>query len=263
LTASRSEEGNLETASETHIREVLARQYRASLEMLRQAVAACPEALWLDSSYPNRFWHIAYHTLFCTHMYLQPGHSDFRPWANHRPDYQFLGPLPWPPHERPKIEAAYGKAEVLDLHGICREEVDATVPTVDLDAPSGFFWLPFNKLELQLYNIRHLQHHAGQLIDRLRTEGNIEVAWIAGAMGCSRQLTANAARPQTILRPRLCVKSLPGPSRTPSAETRAFVGSDPGMLPRSRLRVPLVPLLRAGRFALELRAPGVTGTSQD
>lgn len=48
--------------------------------------------------------------------------------------------------------------------------------TVDLDAPSGFFWLPFNKLELQLYKTRHVQHHAGQLIDRLSTEGNIEVA---------------------------------------------------------------------------------------
>ncbi len=37
-----------------------------------------------------------------------------------------------------------------------------------LDADSGFYWLPFNKFELQLYNIRHIQHHTGQLTDRLR-----------------------------------------------------------------------------------------------
>jgi hypothetical protein len=50
------------------------------------------------------------------------------------------------------------------------------VLSLDFDAPSGFFWLPFSKLELQLYNIRHVQHHTGQLIDRLRTVAGIGVA---------------------------------------------------------------------------------------
>jgi len=34
-------------------------------------------------------------------------------------------------------------------------------------------------MELHMYNIRHLQHHAGQLIDRLRTTENIGIAWVS------------------------------------------------------------------------------------
>lgn len=168
----------METFAEVDIHEMLARQYRASLEMLGQAIAQCPESLWVAMAYPNRFWHIAYHALFFTHLYLQASESEFRPWAKHRQNYQFLGPLPWPPHERPKIEAPYDKDEILEYQQLCRREIDARVPLVDLHAASGFHWLPFSKLELQLYNIRHLQHHAGQLVDRLRTAGDICVNWV-------------------------------------------------------------------------------------
>ncbi|KPJ52053.1 hypothetical protein AMJ39_08795 [candidate division TA06 bacterium DG_24] len=44
--------------------------------------------------------------------------------------------------------------------------------------PSGFPWLPFNRFELHLYNIRHIQHHAGQLIERLRSQGVTDFEWV-------------------------------------------------------------------------------------
>jgi hypothetical protein len=52
---------------------------------------------------------------------------------------------------------------------------------MNLGDTSGFFWLPFSKLELQLYNIRHIQHHTGQLIERLREQKDISVEWISYA----------------------------------------------------------------------------------
>jgi hypothetical protein len=36
-----------------------------------------------------------------------------------------------------------------------------------------------NKLGVQFYNIRHIQHHVGQLEDRLRIGAGIGVRWIA------------------------------------------------------------------------------------
>ena len=53
--------------------------------------------------------------------------------------------------------------EYLDL---CRQQVDMRTRQLDLDASSGFQWLPFGKLELQFYTIRHLQQHAGELMER-------------------------------------------------------------------------------------------------
>jgi hypothetical protein len=52
------------------------------------------------------------------------------------------------------------------------------VDDLDLDAESGFHWLRFDKLQLQFYNIRHIQHHTGELCERLGGTGEIEVAWV-------------------------------------------------------------------------------------
>ncbi|MBI4558370.1 MAG: DinB family protein [Candidatus Hydrogenedentes bacterium] len=159
-------------------KETIKSQYRAALEMLGEAIANCTDALWDDPEHQNRFWHIAYHTLFFTHLYLQECEEKFVAWSKHRNEYQFLGPLPWPPHKQPSIEKPYTRDEILEYLGVCRNEVEQRVSAVDLEAASGFHWLPFNKLELQFYNIRHIQHHTGQLIDRLRTKANIGIPWV-------------------------------------------------------------------------------------
>jgi hypothetical protein len=49
---------------------------------------------------------------------------------------------------------------------------------LDPEAESGFYWLPMNKLELQIYNIRHLQQHTGELMERLGSRAGVEVDWV-------------------------------------------------------------------------------------
>jgi len=165
-------------------KQVIASQYGAALDMLHQAIVACPASLWDDAGDKNRFWHVAYHALFYTHLYVQPSGEDFRPWAKHREQYEFLGPLPWPPHEEPAIGAPYNVEEVLEYEAFCRKAVADAVPILDLDATaSGFPWLPFGKLALQFYNIRHLQHHTGQLAERLRARAEIGINWVAHVQG--------------------------------------------------------------------------------
>jgi len=41
--------------AETNVHEILGKQYRASIAMLREAVTKCPESLWLAPEYPNKF----------------------------------------------------------------------------------------------------------------------------------------------------------------------------------------------------------------
>jgi hypothetical protein len=156
----------------------VANQYGASLAMLGRAIEVYPEPLWLSEDHKNRFWHIAYHALFYTHFYLQPTAGDFHAWEKHRPDYQYLGSRPWAAEEAARADQPYTKAELLDYYRLCRAEVDTRVPAIDLTAPSGFDWLPFDKLELQFYNIRHIAHHTGQLADRLRSEAGIGLEWV-------------------------------------------------------------------------------------
>jgi hypothetical protein len=160
------------------IRPAVLGQYRAGLDMLGKAIELCPENLWLSSKYKNRFWHVAYHCVFYTHLYLHRSEADFRPWPKHVPNSNYLGSRPGAPNETFPIPEPYSKPGVQEYLQLCRSEVEMQVPLVPFEDNSGFSWLPFNKLELQFYNIRHLQHHTGQLIERLRDEVGIGVAWV-------------------------------------------------------------------------------------
>ena len=146
-------------------------QYKASLAMLCQAIETCPDALWADESYVNPFWRVVYHTLIYTHFYLGPKEADFVPWEKHQEGMQLLGP------SAPAAEP-YGKADLLNYLAHVLAQVDAQVDAMDLDAESGFDWLPFEKLELQFYNIRHIQQHTGELCERLGAHGEVEVGWV-------------------------------------------------------------------------------------
>lgn len=158
--------------------QVIISQYRATLAMLRQTVTRCPESVWNDSGDQARFWHIAYHALFYTHLYLQDSPQTFVPWVGHRQNYQFFGRLPWPPHTPVQIDEPYGKESVLDYLDFCEQQVQERVSQMKMDAESGFDWLPFSKLELQIYSIRHLQQHTGELMDRVGTRAGVEIDWV-------------------------------------------------------------------------------------
>ena len=162
------------------IKPIIKSQYHAALDMLRQVIAACPDPVWLSDTPPNRFWRVAFHALFYTHLYLQPAEDDFAKWPKHRDQSQFLGVVPWPPHNQPEVGPPYTQQELLEYVDFVHAEVDARVDLLDLEGPSGFSWLPFDKTELQLYNIRHLQHHTGELSDRLGSEG-IALDWVGAS----------------------------------------------------------------------------------
>jgi hypothetical protein len=162
-----------------NIQETVANQYHSALKMLGQAIDLCPEALWLaaSGSSPNRYWHIAYHALFYTHFYLAPSESEFEPWQRHRAEYNFLGAVPSRPNETHIAAIPYTQSELREYLDFCQSEVDTQTAHLDPDAPSGFHWLPFNKLELQFYSIRHIAHHTGQLSERLRSSADRGLPW--------------------------------------------------------------------------------------
>ena len=48
------------------------RQFGAAIDMLDNAITACPDAVWDDRSRQPEFWYLAYHTLFFLDLYLSP-----------------------------------------------------------------------------------------------------------------------------------------------------------------------------------------------
>ena len=153
-------------------------QYLAALAMFEQAVERCPHALWDDSQDKNRFWRVSFHLLYYTHLYLSPRDEEFVPWPKHRDEAQHFDPIFWEDNRDPTVGEPYTPAEICEYLEFCRAEVTRQLSSLDYSAPSGFSWLPMNKLELQLYNIRHIQHHTGELYERLGARAGVELEWI-------------------------------------------------------------------------------------
>jgi hypothetical protein len=164
------------------LRSALRSQYHAGLAMLREAVEKCPQEIWASTEHRNAFWQIAYHALFYTHLYLQPDLAAFRPWEHHQSGVQNpdgIAGAPDPESTLPLIPEPYTRVQVLEYCAFCDDMMDEAVEALDLASPSsGFDWYRMSKLEHQLVNLRHLQHHTAQLADRVRAATDTGVQWV-------------------------------------------------------------------------------------
>lgn len=169
------------------IRAALKSQYHAALAMLRRAIELTPADLWERGDYVNRVWQLAYHTLFFTHLYLQPDEAAFQAWEQHVADVQAPDGIPGPPDpesDLPLIADPYTREQVLEYWNFCDAMVDDAVEAMNVLSPeSGFWWYPISKLEHQLVNIRHIQHGAAQIADRVRAAADVGVDWVGSGRG--------------------------------------------------------------------------------
>jgi hypothetical protein len=155
------------------IREVLWRQFGAAIDMLENALAACPEELWGDQERNPQYWYMVYHTLFFLDFYLSESAEDFAPPAPFTlSEMDPSGILP---------DRVYAKAElkVYLEHGRakCRAVIHGLTPESAL-APRRFGSVDGTLVEGLIYSLRHVQHHAAQLNLILRQEVDAAPSWV-------------------------------------------------------------------------------------
>ncbi len=152
-------------------RTMLWRQFGAAIDMLDNAVVACPDALWVqpvwhDPSVPSQrteFWYVTYHALFWLDLYLFGSEEGFAPPAPFILVEQddAAGPLPSQPFSRDEL-----RAYLASLRQQCRAIIE-TMTDERARQPVNFPWIgdggDVSYAELQLYSMRHIQEHAAQL----------------------------------------------------------------------------------------------------
>jgi len=148
-------------------------QFGAAIDMLEKAIRACPDHLWSDRSRRPEFWYVTFHTLFFLDLYLSDSDVGFTPPAPFtRDELDKDGVLP---------ERVYSKDELLTYleHGRkkCRETI-RSLANGRAHQGCGFDWLEISVAESLLYNLRHVQHHVGQLNLILRQQVNASPRWI-------------------------------------------------------------------------------------
>lgn len=157
-------------------KEILWQQFGAAIDMLENALKACPDKLWSKRSRQPEFWYLLYHTLFWLDFYLSDSPEGFAPPAPFRlEEMDPTGLLP---------ERVYTKEELQSYleHGRrkCRERIE-TLTEETARRRFGFGRIDLSIAELLLYNLRHVQHHAGQLNLILRQTIASAPRWVVKA----------------------------------------------------------------------------------
>ena len=157
---------------DTPLKKILWLQAGAALDMLENALKTCPDEAW-DTE--TKFWYIGYHTLFFLDYYMSESPDTFTP------------PPPFSMSEMDPTgimpERTYTKEELFTyLHLLRQKSHDLIAHLTDEKAASIFpnKYKNYNYLELILYNnIRHVQHHTGQLQLLLRQQGIEPPHWVS------------------------------------------------------------------------------------
>ncbi len=166
------------------LKELLTRQFEASLCMLHLCVARCPDASWNQPVANLKFCQAAFHAVFFTDLYLQPSDDvgAFKQQPFHVEhsgvfgDYEELEDRPQVLlYEKPFVANYLQRVRAKAQETIARESANV------LKGPSGFAWRKCTRAELHCYNIRHVQHHAAQLSLRLRLDANVHIPWVSHA----------------------------------------------------------------------------------
>lgn len=147
-------------------KEIIWSQFGAAIDMLDNAVRACPDAMWdarlwsdgAAGAESSQYWYIVYHALFWLDLYLSDSLEGFAPPAPFTLDeLDPAGVLP---------DRIYSKAELQTYlaHGRnkCRETIQALTDD-KARQPCGFEWVRMSFAELLLYTMRHVQDHTGEL----------------------------------------------------------------------------------------------------
>ena len=161
---------------------ILWRQFGAAIDMLENAMLACPDEVWTlnlwdagsEAPESSQFWYITFHSLFWLDLYLSGSIEGFKP------PHPFTMDEIDPAGKYP--ERTYTKAE---LHSYlehdrmkCRETILGMTDTRARQL-CRFSWGEVSFSELLLDNMRHVQEHAAQLNLFLGQRLGLSSRWVA------------------------------------------------------------------------------------
>jgi hypothetical protein len=145
-------------------------QFGATIDMLENSMLTCPDTLWNGS----QFWYISYHTLFYLDYYLCDEPLNFLPPEPFTlSEFEPEGKLP---------DRVYNKPELLNYLKFCRNKCKHLITAFAIEDSEKRFVSKqknYSMFEIMLYNLRHVQHHVGQLNLLLRQNSNEPPKWVS------------------------------------------------------------------------------------
>ena len=166
---------------------ILWKQFGAAIDMLKNAIALCPEEYLADGS---KQFYISYHSILFLDYYLTIPPTDFTAQL----PFKIKSPEEIPSDAIDDVipDRIYSKKELLDYLRSAREKCRELISGLteeklkerwinEPDELAAYVTLHYSVFEILLYNLRHVQHHAAQLNIFLRQEFGQAPDWVSRA----------------------------------------------------------------------------------
>lgn len=144
-------------------------QYNAAIKMMQKLIEACPEDLWKKHTKFPPFWQQIYHILYYLDFYSENSPKNFKPQFSIKEDLN------------EKLDDFLTKEELMKYASKLKQKINTKLDflsTKKLESKTEFHWTGTTEAEKIVYNLRHAQHHIGQLNFLLKNEGYEPVKWI-------------------------------------------------------------------------------------
>ena len=153
------------------LKPVLWQQFGGAIQMLENAIIACPDQVWASDDWRFDFWYNAFHTIFYLDFDSFFSPESFVPTEPFGvTDLDPSGLLP---------ERVFTRTELLAYLEIAKCRWQQRIQNLEPDQSLSVRSRNFTQLELLLRTLRHVQHHVGQLNQLLRQRTDDAPRWVA------------------------------------------------------------------------------------
>lgn len=167
------------------------KNFAAAIDMLKSIIQACPDSTWESE---KQIYYLSYHTVIFLDFYLTNPVQDFKPYLQYTlgdprnlPAHAIDDVLPKKPYSKNEMLVYLDKIRAKSEMLICHSEEELFSKRWISDSEVNIHGLcppvviHYSWLEILFYNLRHIQHHVGQLNLLLRQKADLAVDWISHA----------------------------------------------------------------------------------
>jgi hypothetical protein len=158
--------------------DVLQKQYTKCFSILKNIINTYDEAIWINGNdYKTPAWRIVYHAIFYANIYCSPSEKSIVQWSKSRNDYYDLKKA----HELIKNNEItlipFTRGEMLEYAQFVENNIPIYLSRMEPEEKCWPFWYNESQLEFQLNNLRHIQHHIGEIIERHDIKIDLPYTW--------------------------------------------------------------------------------------
>jgi hypothetical protein len=156
----------------------LEKQYKKALHIFKHIISNYDDVIWNnDIDYKTPVWQIAYHAIFYTNIYCSATENDIQKWNKERENYNNHQKMYEIRQKDKTLIIPYTKNEILEYIDFVETKIQIYLDKIKPEEKCWPSWYDESQLEFHINNLRHLQHHIGEIIERHDIEKELGYKW--------------------------------------------------------------------------------------